>query len=72
MQRRPARSERKNRVFFPRSDRPYGLKRAAFQTEDAPVIPAAVAQAPKGAFLERLAFEKGETRGGGTAPPGPK
>ncbi|WP_299391851.1 hypothetical protein, partial [uncultured Desulfovibrio sp.] len=25
-------SERKNRVF-PRNDRPYGLKRAAFQTE---------------------------------------
>ncbi|WP_291487063.1 hypothetical protein [Desulfovibrio sp.] len=24
------------------------------------------------AFLERFTFEKGETRGGGTAPPGPK
>ena len=32
-QRRPAQSERKNRVF-PRNDRPYGLKRAAFQTEN--------------------------------------
>ena len=31
-QRRPARSERKT-AFFPRNDRPYGLKRAAFQTE---------------------------------------
>ena len=44
-------------AFFPRNDRPYGLKRAAFQTEVA---------------LERFTFEKGETRGGGTAPPGPK
>ena len=32
--RRPARSERKNRVF-PRNDRPYGLKCKAFQTENA-------------------------------------
>ncbi len=28
-----ARSERKKNAFFPRNDRPYGLKRAAFQTE---------------------------------------
>ena len=55
-QRRPAQSEWRNRVF-PRNDRPYGLKRKAFQTENA---------------LERFNFEKGETRGGGTAPPGPK
>ena len=34
-QRRPARSERKNRAFFPRSDRPYVLKCNAFQTEKA-------------------------------------
>ena len=34
-QRRPAQSERKNRVFFPRNDRPYGLKCEAFQTENA-------------------------------------
>ena len=33
-QRRPARIERKNRVL-PRNDRPYGLKRPAFQTENA-------------------------------------
>ncbi|HJA76102.1 MAG TPA: hypothetical protein H9774_04460 [Candidatus Desulfovibrio gallistercoris] len=44
-------------TFFPRNDRPYGLKRVAFQTDKA---------------LERFAFEKGKTRGGGTAPPGPK
>ncbi|WP_299392363.1 hypothetical protein, partial [uncultured Desulfovibrio sp.] len=48
---------RGKRAFFPRNDRPYGLKRAAFQTEIA---------------HERFAFEKGETRGGSTAPPGPK
>ena len=34
-----------------------GLKRNAFQTDNA---------------LERFSFEKGETRGGSTAPPGPK
>ena len=44
-------------ALFPRNDRPYGLKCEAFQTENA---------------LERFNFEKGETRGGGTAPPGPK
>ena len=33
-QRRPAQSERKNRVF-PRNARPYGLKRETFQTENA-------------------------------------
>ena len=33
-QRRPARSERKNSIF-PRNDRLYGLKRTAFQTENA-------------------------------------
>ena len=33
-QRRPAKRERKNRVF-PRNDRPYGLERTAFQTENA-------------------------------------
>ena len=33
-QRRPVRSERKNRVFSA-NDRPYGLKRNAFQTENA-------------------------------------
>ena len=52
-QRRPAQSERKT-AFFPRNDRPYGLKREAFQTE---------------IVLERFTFETGETRGGGTAPP---
>ncbi|MDM8216131.1 hypothetical protein QUW15_08220 [Desulfovibrio piger] len=44
-------------VFFSRNDRPYGLKCEAFQTKNA---------------LERFTFEKGATRGGGTAPPGPK
>ena len=33
-QRRPAKRKRKNRVF-PRNDRPYGLERTAFQTENA-------------------------------------
>ena len=42
--------------FFPRNDRLYVVKRNAFQTENA---------------LERFYFEKDETRGGGTAPPGP-
>ncbi|MDM8217155.1 hypothetical protein QUW15_13490, partial [Desulfovibrio piger] len=34
-QRRPARSEGKDSAFS-RSDRPHGLRRAAFQTENAP------------------------------------
>ena len=32
---RPLRSGRKNRVFFPQNDRPYGLKYATFQTAKA-------------------------------------
>ena len=35
-QRRPAETKRKNRVFFPRKARPYGLKRKTFQAGNAP------------------------------------
>ena len=46
-------------AFFPRNDRPYGLKRVAFQTKNALEY----------FSLERFNLEKGKARGGGTAPP---
>ena len=75
-QRRPAQSERKT-ASFPRNDRPYGLKRAAFQTDIAQEPPARLCLAvfsvvaPHGAYGMRFGRE-GFPRGGasGFAEPG--
>ncbi|MDM8217151.1 hypothetical protein QUW15_13470, partial [Desulfovibrio piger] len=41
------------------------------RTKQKEVTRAPVPDSGSGAFLEHFNFEKGETRGGGTAPPGP-